>query len=524
MDKEGKSAKLTTQETEAKIYEWLAPWLIRMLKFKQNLGFVRSNLEWYESNSNHTIDTEWLRRINRIIWVGNMCRQEDEYLKKSMDDYLDQITVVLKQTEATHIQKTKCVVRACLLAYRHAVNNNRGWSDAYWMTDGELEDLACSAVFGRLESWLSKDSTTHRTIEEFAKYGFGGETVASDHEDPYENRKAKLWDAYIKYEDLYRKGQMQKKQLSLYTHPVAYKRGGKRKLDLIELAWCEAWRLNDAGILKILFTQKTLANRKSMHDAKQNEQLRQAMNNYAQFVERVAESCLDQGKTEQYKAYVANCCLIRRLESNYHFGLAGHLASYVVEHGIGSDVYDNRLLDVYVSAHKDEEWMPILSSNLLDKNGRRQYDWISYPMRALWSDDLVTQIMETKDEKQAGILGDKEMMRRYAADYARAFSEICDRKENWSWSENDFYEAAMFLKNEYRFLGRLDIWELPETDGGKQQKAEERVQRFLDCYFAYYRFRYDDEENQVKQNIDLMCQQPAKKRRSAKKGKTCKRT
>ena len=77
MDKEGKSAKLTTQETEAKIYEWLAPWLIRMLKFKQNLGFVRSNLEWYESNSNHTIDTEWLRRINRIIWVGNMCRQED---------------------------------------------------------------------------------------------------------------------------------------------------------------------------------------------------------------------------------------------------------------------------------------------------------------------------------------------------------------------------------------------------------------------------------------------------------------
>lgn len=168
--------------------------------------------------------------------------------------------------------------------------------------------------------------------------------------------------------------------------------------------------------------------------------------------------------------------------------------------------------------------MPILSSNLLDKNGRRQYDWISYPMRALWSDDLVTQIMETKDEKQAGILGDKEMMRRYAADYARAFSEICDRKENWSWSENDFYEAAMFLKNEYRFLGRLDIWELPETDGGKQQKAEERVQRFLDCYFAYYRFRYDDEENQVKQNIDLMCQQPAKKRRSAKKGKTCKRT
>ena len=523
MTKTSKKDMLTVMEAERAISELLRPWLCRNIRRKRRITFVERKATFFEEDPMRAMGPVRNQLFHRMNAEARQLHEEHATEQKRFPFFIERISIALKRTNATRIQKIKIVSMAFLKEYRRVLSEIFEWCESDWMSEDELEELSKLAVFAFLEYWLDNDRKSYLIIESFTKYGYGNANDGEVYENKYENRKARLSEAYDKYENAYRKQQELRSEHSLTTAPVPYKRDNKRKLSLITLAWCEAWSEYDLELLRMLFFKKTLANRKSEHDSRQNEKLRTELNTYAQFVDRIANSYpADGDSVSKYKAYVANCCMIQRLERSYHFSLAGHMANYAAEHGCKPTAYDKERLCEYIGDYQDEEWILILSNRLLNENKERIYNHRFVPLRTLGYDKIVEEIFVEPESKQANCLN-KELLQRTATDNLLHLMAVCFPCDKWSWTEDDFLEAAAFLKDEYRFLARLTTWFFPEPRGkqmlseDQRKKETDREQKFLDYYYALFLELYNDEETHTRWIINSLSQNSKRKgRRSSK--------
>lgn len=509
MAKGKRDSKLTLSDAEQKISAFLRAWMFRRFEQMKRADYLNAKGQYFRNDPKRALNREGYYLFSLWQMEGMQFAKEMSGEQRNLAFMIEQLSEVFRRTRATHIQKIKLMTNTYLKEYCRAVSDTMGSPESDWMNHEELTELSHLAVFTYLESWLDGDRKNFLALERFIKCGYDGIKANDDFTKNYESRKAALNRAYDEYENMYRKEQAQKKEQSLLPHNVRYKRGNERKLSLLDIAWCDAWRQRKLELLRIFFFRENLKNRKSEHDSRQNELLRNALNCYAQFIDQIVASYPnDTGKIDQYKEYVANCCLIQRLERSYHFGLAAHMAAYASEHGYKPDAYDKVQLSAYIGVHQNEEWMLFLSNQLLDKNGARKYNHAFHPLRTLGFDTIVEQIFEVTEAEQREHLIEKELMQRAAVDNLLFMLAACFPYDRRSWTGDDFCEAAEFLKNEYRFLDKLDTWVLPELGGEKSQQTEQqkkmegRVQKFLDYYYAYFLRLYEDDSTLTKKVIE----------------------
>ena len=515
-----KKTKITFQAAESKIRLLLRPWMYRKFQFKKRVGILEVRIDHF---TKLPPTPEIQERIARLEEEAKQLYVEYLTENQALSYLVKELSSVIRNTEKTMIPRIKLLSRAFLLEYRRSINEIRGWCDDDWMADGELEDLVNLAVFTYLELWLDKDRDSYLTIEQFANHGYRGEDSVRGDRIDYVDWKAKIYRAYTDYGRMYQELKTLKKEMSEITHPVPYKQGNERKLSLLDLAWGEAWAQGGIDIQRKLFFQKTLKNRKSEHDTRQNEGLKQALNAYAHFVENVNNSYpTNEKETEQYKAYVARCILIQRLERAYQFSLAGQMAEYAQEHGCSPDAYNQMLLSAYTGVYQNEEWMLFGSNQLLDKDGLRKNKQTFHPYRTLGFEDVVEQIFEMEDPVQIEKMFYKELFQRMAADNLINILVTALPLERRPWKDDDFRAAAEFLKKDYLFLDRLVTTELPVLTGSKsnwtedKKKIEKRTQKFLDYYCAYYLRLYQDERTQIKRIVQKLKESKEKGKKTSK--------
>lgn len=492
--------RITETAAEERIRPLLMQWLSSMLLVKRRMSELQM-----EISRNSAMELTQEQRINLGFQFQQLENWKKEYEKveAAFEELTRMASEVLSDAKATQLERARLFCRIFLRSYRSWFSGLNRMEEVSWMTDEELEELVNLGTTLYLEQWLEKDRKTHLTIERFARYGY----VETKDKDKYEEKnevKALYHRSYEVYQMMHHELQTQKKERCEVVHPVAYKTEGKRLLSLPILAWCRAFGYGDIEILQTLFFSKFLLNRKSAHNAAQNEKLGLNLERYVQFLEKVkSDFPAEEADTAQYKEYVANCILIQMLERHYHWSLPAVIAEHAIERNLAVSSCWFRELVPFITEHWDEDWIFVGSKALLDKEGLREHAKLYPSCRILGLSQIARQIMDFP--KRSMELQRKERLQRYAMDNLIAMMSACCPIGRKTWKDADFVEAARFLGKEYRVLEKLleeyaPIVRLREITG----KEKSRAQRFYDGYCAYYPWVRDHEGSLVRRNIGAM--------------------
>ena len=492
--------RITETAAEERIRPLLMQWLSSMLLVKRRMSELQMEIS---RNSARELTQE--QRINLGFQLQQLENWKKEYEKVEVafEELTRMASEVLSDAKATQLERARLFCRIFLRSYRTWFSGLNRLEAASWMTDEELEELVNLGTTLYLEQWLEKDRKTHLTIERFARYGY----VETKDKDKYEEKnevKALYHRSYEVYQMMHHELQTQKKKRCEVVHPVAYKTEGKRLLSLPILAWCRAFGYGDIEILQTLFFSKFLLNRKSAHNAAQNEKLGLNLERYVQFLEKVkSDFPAEEADTAQCKEYVANCILIQMLERHYHWSLPAVIAEHAIERNLAVSSCWFRELVPFTTEHWDEDWIFVGSKELLDKEGLREHAKLYPSCRILGLSQIARQIIDFPKKRME--LQRKERLQRYAMDNLIAMMSACCPIGRKTWKDADFVEAARFLGKEYRVLEKLleeyaPIVRLREITG----KEKSRAQRFYDGYCAYYLWVRDHEGSLVRRNIEAM--------------------
>ena len=492
--------RITETAAEERIRPLLMQWLSSMLLVKRRMSELQM-----EISRNSAMELTQEQRINLGFQFQQLENWKKEYEKveAAFEELTRMASEVLSDAKATQLERARLFCRIFLRSYRTWFSGLNRLEAASWMTDEELEELVNLGTTLYLEQWLEKDRKTHLTIERFARYGY----VETKDKDQYVEKnevKALYHRSYEVYQMMHHELQTQKKKRCEVVHPVAYKTEGKRLLSLPILAWCRAFGYGDIEILQTLFFSKVLLNRKSAHNAAQNEKLGLNLERYVQFLEKVKSGFpAEEADTAQCKEYVANCILIQMLERHYHWSLPAVIAEHAIERNLAVSSCWFRELVPFITEHWDEDWIFVGSKELLDKEGLREHEKLYPSCRILGLSQIARQIMDFP--KRSMELQRKERLQRYAMDNLIAMMSACCPIGRKTWKDADFVEAARFLGKEYRVLEKLleeyaPIVRLREITG----KEKSRAQRFYDGYCAYYLWVRDHEGSLVRRNIGAM--------------------
>ena len=492
--------RITETAAEERIRPLLMQWLSSMLLVKRRMSVLQM-----EISRNSAMELAQEQRINLGFQFQQLENWKKEYEKveAAFGELTRMASEVLSDAKATQLERARLFCRIFLRSYRTWFSGLNQLEEASWMTDEELEELVNLGTTLYLEQWLEKDRKTHLTIERFARYGY----VETKDKGQYEEKnevKALYHRSYEVYQMMHHELQTQKKKRCEVVHPVAYKTEGKRLLSLPILAWCRAFGYGDIEILQTLFFSKVLLNRKSAHNAAQNEKLGLNLERYVQFLEKVKSGFpAEEADTAQCKEYVTNCILIQMLERHYHWSLPAVIAEHAIERNLAVSSCWFRALSPFIIEHWDEDWIFVGSKELLDKEGLREHEKLYPSCRILGLSQIARQIIDFPKKRME--LQRKERLQRYAMDNLIAMMSACCPIGRKTWKDADFVEAARFLGKEYRVLEKLleeyaPIVRLREITG----KEKSRAQRFYDGYCAYYLWVRDHEGSLVRRNIGAM--------------------
>ena len=492
--------RITETAAEERIRPLLMQWLSSMLLVKRRMSELQMEIS---RNSARELTQE--QRINLGFQFQQLENWKKEYEKveAAFEELTRMTSEVLSDAKATQLERARLFCRIFLRSYRSWFSGLNQLEEASWMTDEELEELVNLGTTLYLEQWLEKDRKVYLSIGQFVRCGYK-DMEPKDHNQGLEAAKAAYHRAYEVYRKMHYELQAQKKERCEVPHPVDYKTGRTRPLSLPTLAWCRAFVDGDIEILQTLFFSKFLLNRKSAHNAAQNEKLGLNLKRYVQFLEKVkSDFPAEEADTAQCKEYVANCILIQMLERHYHWSLPAVIAEHAIERNLAVSSCWFRELVPFIIEHWDEDWIFVGSKELLDKEGLREHEKLYPSCRILGLSQIARQIMDFP--KRSMELQRKERLQRYAMDNLIAMMSACCPIGRKTWKDADFVEAARFLGKEYRVLEKLleeyaPIVRLREIAG----KEKSRAQRFYDGYCAYYLWVRDHEGSLVRRNIGAM--------------------
>ena len=492
--------RITETAAEERIRPLLMQWLSSMLLVKRRMSELQM-----EISRNSAMELTQEQRINLGFQFQQLENWKKEYEKveAAFEELTRMASEVLSDAKATQLERARLFCRIFLRSYRSWFSGLNQLEEASWMTDEELDELVNLGTTLYLEQWLEKDRKAYLSIGQFVRCGYK-DVEPKDHNQGLEAAKAAYHRAYEVYRKMHYELQAQKKERCEVPHPVDYKTGRTRPLSLPTLAWCRAFVDGDIEILQTLFFSKFLLNRKSAHNAAQNEKLGLNLKRYVQFLEKVkSDFPAEEADTAQCKEYVANCILIQMLERHYHWSLPAVIAEHAIERNLTVSSCWFRELVPFITEHWDEDWIFVGSKELLDKEGLREHEKLYPSCRILGLSQIARQIMDFPKRRME--LQRKERFQRYAMDNLIAMMSACCPIGRKTWKDADFVEAARFLGKEYRVLEKLleeyaPIVRLREIAG----KEKSRAQRFYDGYCAYYLWVRDHEGSLVRRNIEAM--------------------
>lgn len=401
-----------------------------------------------------------------------------------------------------------------------------------WLNDDHVVLIANLVTAIYLEAWLIEDKNTYQTpygflehpyrVEDKLQKGKGKRT--SDGERSEIQRAFKQYNTHLEL----RKLQIAEEK----TSPMMERNAGKsygHPVDLITLAWCEAYINGKLDILDYLYSGKYIMTRAEDIRNKKDDGLSAACQNYQAYIEQIHQiQTHEQASVENHRRFVASSMLFHKIERVYSFHMQGRIAERRCAKTIDPRKYSprnaNYVFGRFAGAY-NYLFQPLWTANknpieLIERlHGKSQtekeneYNFANERLDVLDIDFYINHMFCVDGEEQSYVEGELHWQRRCLAhDLIVFLFTLYPPTEQHSWQEEDFSKAATF----YRFC-------YPITEEFLKVKFPDAKKRDLvidEEFYSIFRYPYAELSRSVYGTLSEGRKQFGAKRKKANQGKS----
>lgn len=341
----------------------------------------------------------------------------------------------------------------------------------------EINEIVYLAIATYLESWLDADQTCRQTLNRFAEYPYArnikyikrGDNESRKKPDQHPlsiSRKKAFHIAYKDYEKLHQIKKEQACRESTFVSELPEKTESGRPLDYTTLAWVEAHHENALNLLISIHREIEL-NSNSTESKKRTYLNCTDYYGYLKNINSIEIS--DKTSVEQKRRFVASSMMLHRLERAFHFSLNALYCKLILNGKIMLSSFNPVIFDQLMGRYTSTDLL--LGPNWSNQNqaakkvGKTQYAYTSeymqimnYPriMKLLYAD------LAAFDTQKAFV---KEVFYRNATQDLRLFLHSLYKPDQQKpWTDELFYEAALFYKEKYPVVQELIKYDFPELE------------------------------------------------------------
>lgn len=337
----------------------------------------------------------------------------------------------------------------------------------------EARHLQILAVALYLEGWLDQGETARQTIYSFAAEKYHPEKRNTHHSPPDDRRKVLERAAfYIATTQELRKNQLQnekeqwKQEQNQSDQPEKKPcedgkdsnlqlPGRGHKYSFVELRTFDVYAEGSLDVFRLLVQRKELMT--STADKGSYEKLAAAYKRYDKLF-------VNARKSETDREYVIACMQIRKMEAVYRFHLAAKLAEYATANNL-------KIRDLINDSAK-AIWGRYLSDAWL----RPQDPFpINDPYDVLHYDRVIECVLQTESVAERAYCWRSALIDVF--DFMNLLKPI---KEQASWTDADFSEAAKFFRNDYPVVEHYVPVTVQENDRKAYFKNIQDIYMMLD--------------------------------------------
>lgn len=199
-----------------------------------------------------------------------------------------------------------------------------------WLNDDYIVLIANLVTAIYLEAWLVEDKSNYQTPYGFLEHPYRAEDKhqkgkgkrTTDGERSKIQRAFKQYNTHLELRKLQIAGEK--------TSPMIERDTGKsygHPVDLITLAWCDAYINGGLDILDYLFSGKYVMTRAEDIRNKKDDGLSAACQSYQSYIEQIHEiKTHDQAPVENHRRFVASSIVFHKIERAYNFHMQGRIA------------------------------------------------------------------------------------------------------------------------------------------------------------------------------------------------------
>lgn len=199
-----------------------------------------------------------------------------------------------------------------------------------WLNDDHIVLIANLVTAIYLEAWLVEDKSSYQTPYGFLAHPYRAEDKLQKGKGEHisDGERSKIQRAFKQYNTHLelRKWQIAEEK----TSPMMERDAGKsygHPVDLITLAWCDAYINGGLDILDYLFSGKYIMTRAEDIRNKKDDGLSAACQNYQAYIKQIHQiKTHDQAPVENHRRFVASSMMFHKIERAYNFHMQGRIA------------------------------------------------------------------------------------------------------------------------------------------------------------------------------------------------------
>lgn len=362
--------------------------------------------------------------------------------------------------------------------------NNVGYlnvgSETYnWIDEEAIIHLANLATAMYLEAWLAHDQKNYQTPNGFSDHPYEKEDLYKRgmYSSASVGKRSAIRRAFERYKTF---DELQKWQANMERNPPVFTSNTdddyKKPVDLITLAWCEAFQEGGLEILKYLFERKNMMTRAEDTRREKEIGLADACQAYQQYISKIDKIKTDKNApVANHRRFVASSMMLHKMERAYHFHMAGRIAEriYNSDKPIDPEKRSKNAAEAILGRFAgtvDYLFVPSWAAGEdfntrlkkwktkfhLQKRGKRPYVYANECLDVLSVDFYIDIMYCVGGEKASDIDRAIHLLRRVLTqDLIFFISSLYPPSEQHTWSENDFYNAALFYREHYPVTNEL---------------------------------------------------------------------
>ena len=436
--------------------------------------------------------------------------RKTEKLCKKRDCAKELIEGAKKDFHAFYGEKVICSGMICaaaktfLNAFKAAYGSSvRIGANQYdWLRDNDIDMIAILATAMYLENWLSRDKENYQTPYGFVAHPY---QVENRHEKktwatPAQGEISRIERAYEQYAAFFeiRQNQAKEENARINTLPQYERKGDGRPVDLIVLAWCEAWVEGKLDLLDYLFYKKTVMELAEDRRSKKAVGLAEICSNYQDYIQSINN--IDVGEKAplcNIRKYVAASMMLHKLERTYRFHLYAKIANSVCQGELNLDKFN---FFTWISffgryeASDDRLFMPAWAANAktLKYTGLPEgtieecggtYVLSDESRDILNTEFYVRHMFEMDGEEQSYIEAELNILRRkLMLDLYIFLDFLYPLREQMSWNEEMFRDVVLFYRYSYSVAAELSQIVFPKYTTGNEKETNEFYRQFKSVY------------------------------------------